>query len=335
MRVAVTGAAGFLGGHLTAELLGAGHQVVGITRAGGPALSSLPGEQRGRYAPVRADARLAARLAPVLAGCDQVVLLAAKVGGVTYLGAHRYDVGRDSARLTAAGLDAALRARRAGRLRRVLLVSSCHVYGKTSLSGAREGDELRRCPPTSYGLHKLAAEMLVRDAHAQHGLPFTIVRPFNCVGLALGGRCDGGGRLLPDLVAGVRRGGPLTILGSGGQTRNYIHARDVARGIRLCLEHDAAIDEDFNLTSGQPTTVLDVARLVWRRLRSDPFRHRSLACAALDLTTNVGCGRKAADLLGFRALVPLDAVVDEVAGASLPPRAAPALERAPHGGTAP
>src|SRR5205823_10479513 len=118
-----------------------------------------------------------------------------------------------------------------------------------------------------------------RAARDQYQLPYTIVRPFNCVGVgeqrALGDVEITSGNVklamshvVPDLVQKVVKGqDPLHLLGDGRQVRHYTYGGDLARGIRLCIEHPAATNEDFNLSTAESTTVLQLAALIWEKLK--------------------------------------------------------------------
>ena len=134
-------------------------------------------------------------------------------------------------------------------------------------------------PHSSYGFQKLAVEYFAHAAWDQYQLPYTIVRPFNCVGIGEG-RALGDvevmsgnvklamSHVVPDLVQKVLMGqDPLHILGDGSQVRHYTYGRDLARGIVIAMEHDAAMNEDFNLSTATSTTVLEVAELIWRKIR--------------------------------------------------------------------
>src|SRR5205085_9470738 len=121
----------------------------------------------------------------------------------------------------------------------------------------------RRSPPprSTYGFQKLATEYFAQGAFEQYGLPFTIIRPFNCIGIgesrALGEHevMSGNVRLamshvVPDLVQKIIKGqNPLHILGSGEQVRHYTYGGDLAKGIRLAIESPEARNEDFNLAT--------------------------------------------------------------------------------------
>ena len=197
---------------------------------------------------------------------------AAMIGGISYFHTHSYDLVANNERIMAASVDAALAAHRNGQLRKVTYMSSSMVYESTDHWPSFEGDELKVPPPvSSYGFQKLAVEYFARAAWDQYELPYTIVRPFNCVGVGEG-RALGDVEILsgnvklamshvvPDLVQKVLLGqDPLHILGDGTQVRHYTYGRDLARGIVIAMGHDAAVNEDFNLSTAISSTVLDVA----------------------------------------------------------------------------
>lgn len=326
MRILVTGAAGFLGGYAVQELLDHGHAVVGLDNYSkyGPVERSYDGHPR--YSFVEADAKDPGLLKELLAECDQMVAAAAMVGGIAYFHELAYDLLAENERITASSFDAALWAWKNRGLKKINVVSSSMVFEGTGVFPTPEGEQWR-CPPprSSYGFQKLACEVFAAAAREQHGLPYTVIRPFNAVGIgerrarSSSETPSGNLRLamshvVPDLVQKALRGqDPLRILGSGRQVRHYTYAGDLARGIRLCVESAAAENEDFNLSTPVPTTVLELARAVWRQVRGDePFRVASDEPYRHDVPTRSPDVEKARRLLGFEALTPLDAVLDEV-----------------------
>jgi UDP-glucose 4-epimerase len=317
-RVLVTGTAGFVASYLVPELLARGYEVVGVDNLSRYGPGSRPAIRHTNFSFVRLDAKRTTSLRPLLAACDHFVALAAMVGGVSYLNRFSYDLFSENTRLSTAAVDAAVWAHHHGRLARITVISSSHVYGETSVRGAREGDERRRCPPTSYGLQKLTFELMAKEAHRQHDLPFTIVRPFNCVGREARGRDHRYGRhVIPDLIRKIRDSrAPLQILGNGRQRRSYIHGSDLARGIASCLNSPHAENEDFNLTSPDRLSVLEIAGLIWRRLRGGALRYRLCDGPTADLQVNVGDGEKAATRLGFQCRMSIDDVLEEMLAAA-------------------
>ncbi len=285
MKILVTGAAGFIGGYLVEELLQAGHEVIGLDNFSkyGSVRQAALGHSSYRF--VQGDAKDVRLLSELMSDVEQVVAGAARIGGISYFHEFAYDLLSENERITAATFDAAIAAHQHGTLKKINIISSSMVYENAQVWPTAEGEQ-RRCPPPSstYGFQKLATEYFAQGAWEQYRLPYTIIRPFNCVGIgerrALSDReiLSGNVRLamshvLPDLILKVLKGqDPLHLLGDGRQVRHYTYGGDLARGIRLCIEKPEAVNEDFNLSTDVSTTVLELAQMIWERLRpSEPF----------------------------------------------------------------
>jgi nucleoside-diphosphate-sugar epimerase len=200
------------------------------------------------------------------------------------------------------------------------------VYECTTEFPSPEGAERRSPPPLStYGFQKLACEYFAQGAKEQYGLPYTIIRPFNCVGTgeqrALSDKEIKSGNVslamshvVPDLVQKVVKGqNPLRILGDGKQVRHYTYGGDLAKGIRVCVEHPAALNDDFNLSTPVGHTVLQVAEEIWNRVNpGQPFRYESDDPYQYDVQLRVPSVEKAKRVLGFEATTPLARILDEV-----------------------
>jgi UDP-glucose 4-epimerase len=327
VKVLVTGAAGFICGYLVSELLAAGHQVVGVDNFSkyGPVRRSYDDHPCYRF--VEGDAKDVELMTELAQDCDQVVAAAAMIGGISYFHAFAYDLLAENERIMAATYDAAIAAHRDGRLGRVTVVSSSMVFESTDVFPTPEGAELTSPPPQStYGFQKLASEFYARGALDQYGLPYTVVRPFNCVGVGerralrdvdvMSGNVKlAMSHVVPDLVLKVLKGqDPLHLLGDGSQVRHYTYGGDLARGIRLAMESDRAINQDFNLSTPASTTVEELANAIWRKVHG-PNRPMTLVHDApfeYDVPRRVPEVRKAKDVLGFEATTTLDAMLDEV-----------------------
>src|SRR6266700_5411510 len=327
MKVLVTGAAGFICGYLVADLLNAGHEVVGVDNFSkyGPVRRSFDTDPRYRL--VEGDAKDAELLTELAAGCDQVVAGAAMIGGISYFHEFAYDLLAENERICAATFDAALTAFRLGRMQKITVLSSSMVFESTAVFPTPEGAQLTSPPPRStYGFQKLATEYFARGAHEQYGLPYTIVRPFNCVGIGerralrdhdvMSGNVKlAMSHVVPDLCQKVLKGqDPLHILGDGSQVRHYTYGGDLARGIRLAMESPHAINEDFNLSTARSTTVRELAEAIWHKVKSDarPLRLVSDPAYEHDVQRRVPDVRKAREVLGFEATTTLDEMLDEV-----------------------
>jgi nucleoside-diphosphate-sugar epimerase len=249
------------------------------------------------------------------------------IGGISYFHTYAYDLLATNERIMAATCDAAIAAHRHGKLTKVTYLSSSMVYESTNHWPSTEGDELTIPPPiSSYGFQKLAVEYWARAAHQQHHLPYTIVRPFNCVGTgearALGETDIMSGNIklamshvVPDLIQKVLKGqDPLHILGDGHQIRHYTYGGDLAQGIATAIEHPAALGQDFNLSTTTSTTVLELAQLIWHKIKGPdtPFRHTTDQPFAHDVAKRIPDVSKAKRLLGFEATTTLDTMLDKV-----------------------
>ena len=327
MKILITGAAGFINGYLIPELLGAGHEVVGVDNFSKYGRLARTFDDHPGYRFVEGDAKDAGLLRDLASDCDQVVAAAAMIGGISYFHEFAYDLLAENERILASTFDAAIDSFRAGRLGRIMVISSSMVYESTSVFPTPEGAQLTSPPPEStYGFQKLASEYFARGAWEQYRLPYTILRPFNCVGIGerralrdadvMSGNVKLAlSHVVPDLVLKALKGqDPLRILGEGNQVRHYTYGGDLARGIRLAMESERAVNEDFNLSIGTSTTVLELAELVWRAVHGPerPFRHVSDPPFEHDVQRRVPDVRKAEAVLGYRATTELPAMLDEV-----------------------
>ncbi|MBA4421743.1 MAG: NAD-dependent epimerase [Syntrophus sp. (in: bacteria)] len=326
MKILVSGSAGFIGGYLVQELLDQGHQVVGIDNFSkyGKVAKSYDDHPNFRF--VEGDAKDLPLIMELIADCDQVVALAAIIGGISLFHELAYDLLAENERIMAATFDAAIWAFREKRLRKINVMSSSMVFESSSTYPTPEGEQLK-CPPplSTYGFQKLACEYFAKGASEQYGLPYTIIRPFNAVGIgekrAVYDRDVYSGNIklamshvVPDLVQKVFKGqDPLHILGEGNQVRHYTYAGDLAKGIRACIESDKAVNEDFNLSTPVSTSVLELARMIWGKIREDkPFQYVCDDPFKYDVQKRVPDVMKAKQVLGFEARTSLSEALDEV-----------------------
>jgi UDP-glucose 4-epimerase len=313
-------------GYLVEDLLRAGHEVVGIDNFSKYGEITRSYDNDARYKFTRGDCKDVDLLKRLLADCDVLVAGAAKIGGISYFHEYAYDLIAENERITAAAFDAAIWARREARLQKILVMSSSMVFESATVFPTPEGAQITSPPPHStYGFQKLACEYFARGAWEQYKLPYTIVRPFNCVGIGEGRALNAPtilsgnvklamSHVLPDIVLKILQDqDPLHILGEGNQVRHYTYGGDVARGIRMALESERALNNDFNISTAKSTNVLELAEMVWKKLKPGrKFRYVSDPPFPYDVQMRVPDVTKAREVLGFEATVGLDAVLDEV-----------------------
>jgi UDP-glucose 4-epimerase len=326
-KVVVTGSAGFIGGYIVEELLSKGYQVVGVDNYSKYGRVKKSYDDHPDYELVVGDVQDVELMTKLLSDADHFIAGAALIGGISYFHTYAYDLLAQNERIIASSVDAAIEAFKAGRLEKVTYMSSSMVFESTDRWPSKEGDERLVPPPlSSYGFQKLAVEYFARAAWDQYKLPYTILRPFNCVGIgesrALGDvEIDSGNvklamsHVVPDLVQKIVKGqNPLHILGAGDQVRHYTYGGDLARGIVLSLDHPAALNNDFNVSTAEGHTVTELAEVIWRKINGPdvPLALTSDAGFEHDVQKRVPDVSKAKELLGFEATTTLDDMLDEV-----------------------
>lgn len=326
MKILVTGSAGFVAGYLVEELLNHDHEVVGIDNFYKYGKTEKSYDNHPKYTFAEGDAKDINLLKELIGDCDQIIACAAIIGGISLFHEYAYDLIAENERIIASTFDAAIWAFREKQLKKINVVSSSMVFENTSTYPTPEGEQLL-CPPplSTYGFQKLSCEYFAKGAWEQYKLPYTIIRPFNCIGIgekrALSDKEILSGNIklamshvVPDLVQKVLRGqDPLHILGKGNQVRHYTYGGDLAKGIRLCVESEKSINDDFNLSTPVSTTVLELAQLIWNKINGDkPFRYISDTPFLYDVQKRIPSVEKAKRILGFEAKTSLAEALDEI-----------------------
>ena len=241
-----------------------------------------------------------------LDGCERVIHLAAIVGGIGNFHKYPHTLLENNHALYNAIFEAAVE----HQPERLTYVSSSMVFENASRFPTREED-LRTTPApwSAYGFSKLAGEVYCRAAQAEHGLRYTICRPFNAYGPGeMPDDEPGIAHMVPDVIKKVLAGQkPLQIFGSGAQTRTLTYVDDIADGIVTATFADAAENEDFNISAGEEMTVAEIARLIWDECGSDPaaFELEHLRSFEVDVQRRWPDVSKAERLLGWKAQVPV------------------------------
>ncbi|MGR3455892.1 NAD-dependent epimerase/dehydratase family protein [Pseudooceanicola sp.] len=290
-NVLVTGGCGFIGRHVAAELIGAGHGVrlydamIEQVHGSDGAAADIPPEA----AVIRGDMRDATRLAEALQDCDAVIHLAAEVG----VGQSMYEIARYVG-ANDLGTAVLLEAIANQPVRRLVVASSMSIYGEGYYAlpsgqlydGARRrkqdlregrwqpagpGGEALEAVPTDetkrpdlasiYALTKYQQEQACLIFGAAYDVPTVALRLFNVFGAgqALSNPYTG---VLANFASRLANGERPTIFEDGQQQRDFVHVRDVARAFRLALEAEEVADETFNIGSGNAYSIEQVASLL-------------------------------------------------------------------------
>ena len=326
-KVLLTGSSGFIGGYVVEELLKRNYSVIGLDNFSKYGKIAKSYDNHPNYQLIEGDVRDVDLMMELVADVDILIAGAAMIGGISYFHTFAYDLLATNERIMASTCDAAINSFKHHHLERVVYISSSMVFESAERWPSKEGDELLIPPPlSSYGFQKLAVEYFARAAHLQHGLPYTICRPFNCVGVGEGRAITdveimsgnvslAMSHVVPDLIQKVIKGqDPLHILGDGKQIRHYTYGGDLAIGIIAAMESEAAINNDFNLSTTISTTVLELAEMIWSKVygadqelrihHDDPFTY--------DVQKRIPDTNKAREILGFEANTPVWDVLDEL-----------------------
>tara|TARA_R110000772_G_scaffold249530_1_gene363787 strand:- start:24715 stop:25719 length:1005 start_codon:yes stop_codon:yes gene_type:complete len=324
-KILITGSEGFVGKYLCEEFLSKGYQVIGVDNFSKYGVVSNDHVRHPNFELFQHDL-LQKPNSKLSLGCesildhhfftaDYIINLAAIIGGIRLFHERAFDLLSHNDRLNANVYELAIRAFKAGNLKKIINVSSSMVFENVESYPSKESD-VDSCPPPSstYGFQKLNTEYYAKGAYEQYGLPYTIIRPFNCVGTGEHDYDTGNSHVLPDLVYKIliEKQNPLKILGSGDQVRCYTHGKDLARGIRLALESEKA-NQVYNLSIDTPTTVIELAEEIWRQVNPNkPFRFESAEPLKYDVQRRVPDTSKAQRELGFTANISLSETVSEV-----------------------
>lgn len=316
-------------GYTIPLLLEQGHEVWGIDNFWKYGEIKRSFESHPKFHFIRGDAKDAALVRKVVFDNKIQIFVAgaAIIGGISMFHKLAYFLISENEKITATAFDTCVEAHQAGFLEKILVISSSMVYECADTWPSKEGD-IKKCPPplSTYGFQKLACEYFAKGAWEQHGLPYTIIRPFNAVGIGeqrasfdsdvfSGNVKLAMSHVVPDLVQKILKGQrPLRILGDGKQKRHYTYAGDLAKGICTAMLDPRALNNDFNISTPVGHTVLELGEAIWKKLLGDdvPFAVASDDPFEYDVQNRVPCVDKAKDILGIECSTSLDVSLDEV-----------------------
>ena len=252
MKILLTGAAGFLGSHLTSKLLDSGHTVIGLDDLSTGSLSNLSSAVESDYFSfVEHDVRI-----PFESEVDAILNFACPASPKNY----QIDPVRTIETNFLGIINMLHLAKKTGA--RILQASTSEVYGDPAVSPQPESYwgnvnpiGIRSC----YDEGKRAAETLCFDYKRQYGVDTRVVRIFNTYGPNM---AVGDGRVVSNFIVQALQGHPITIYGDGSQTRSFCFASDLINGIYKMLIHEKQIDTPINLGNPGEFSMLELAEKV-------------------------------------------------------------------------
>lgn len=300
-RVLVTGGAGTIGAAVVRRLLRDPAYAVRVSDQ-----RSAPQWMREGCEIHQGDLRQLDEARKAIQGCSHVIHLAAIVGTIETV----RTLPQTLIEVNNALYRSVIRAALDQAVERFVYVSSSMVFERATEFPTPEA-HLADCaiPASVYGFSKLMGEVSVKAAHTEHGLPYTICRPFNAYGP---GETVAGEPGAAHLVLDVARKcleidpespAPLPIIGDGTQTRTLTHLKDVADGIVAAMSSPAGLHEDFNISAAEELTVAEIAKVIWEECGLDPkaFALKHLPSYEDDVARRWPDVTKAERMLGWKA----------------------------------
>jgi len=313
MHWLITGGSGFIGSHLSEALIDRGNRVTVIDDLSTGSVRNLTAVRSHPKFRLVVDSVVNARAVNELVDeADIVVHLAAAVGVKLIVESPVRTI-----EVNVHGTEVVLNAA-AKKGRRVVIASTSEVYGKSQQIPFGEDHDLVLGPSTkgrwSYAASKLIDEFLALAYWKERKLPTTVVRFFNTVGPRQTGRY---GMVIPTFVQQALSGQPITVYGTGEQSRCFCHVTDVIKGVQDLALEDRAIGEVFNLGGAEEISVLALAERVKlltasqstiRRLSYDEAYEQGFE----DMMRRVPDTTKANRLVGFQPRHTLDDIIRDV-----------------------
>ena len=313
MRYLITGGAGFIGSHLSEVLLERGENVFVLDDLSTGSVENIRHlKANGRFHYVFDSILNKHLLAELVDESDVVIHLAAAVG-VRLIVEHPVRTLETNIHGTQSVLDAASKKRKL-----VFIASTSEVYGKSDKVPFHEDADLVLGPTTksrwSYAASKALDEFLALSYWKERKQPVKIARFFNTVGPRQTGRY---GMVLPNFVRQALAGEPITVYGSGKQSRCFCDVRDSVESLIRLLATDQSIGEVVNIGTDQEVTIEQLAHLVKERTESNspvtfvPY-DQAYEPGFEDMPRRVPSLTKLEKLTGFRPAIPLVEIVDRV-----------------------
>src|SRR3954452_23387799 len=303
-RVLVTGGAGTIGAAVVRRLLRDPDWEVRVSDQRTP-----PQWMRESCEVHTGDLRVLDEARAATDGCSRVIHLAAIVGGIANFHKLPYTLTEVNAGL----YNGVVRAALDHHVERFVYVSSSMVFERATQYPTTE-EHIWDCPTprSAYGFSKLTGEFYVRAAHDEHGLAYTICRPFNAYGPGEMPEDEPGiAHAVPDLIRKCLQlppGAPLPIFGDGTHTRTLTHIDDIADGIVTAMGSPAGLNEDFNISAGDERTVAELAEIIWRACGrpAEELALEQLPTFQVDVVRRWPDVSKAKRLLGWEARIGIE-----------------------------
>lgn len=292
--VLVTGAGGFIGGHLVEALVAKGCRVNALVSYNSASsqgtLDQLPAEVMANVSLFRGDLRDRGTVVRAMTGADAVFHLAALAGVL-----HSFDSPESYVGTNISGTLNILEEAKRLSLERVLITSSSAVYGRPKYLPVDELHPVEAATP--YAATKIAADRIAESYYRSFELPVTIVRPFNTYGPRQSTRA-----IIPSIIEQLFTGHDIIKAGNISPTRDMVFVDDTVHGFLEIAQSQVAIGEEINLASGVETSIGSIIETLISIINPsacieiDPLRQRK----SNGSDRLYGCSKKLSELCGWK-----------------------------------
>lgn len=315
MRVLITGGAGFIGSHLSEEMLGMGHKVDILDDLSTGRMENIAHLEQNRNFEFIIGTILNESLVDKLVErCDVIFHLAAAVG-VELIVKKPMESLTTNIRGSELVLEMAHRYHK-----KILITSTSEIYGKNVNGPLKESDDRILGSPLKtrwgYSTAKAVDEMLAYVYWKEKGVPSVIVRLFNTVGPRQTGAY---GMVMPRFIEQALKNQPITIFGTGKQTRCFIHVKDVIKALIKLIQEQRALGEVFNIGSKEEISIENLAREIIRATKSKsrieyiPYE-KAYEEGFEDMQRRVPDTEKIRKLIGFEPTYTLPQIIEDIIG---------------------
>jgi len=313
MKALITGGAGFIGSHLTDEFINSKHQVIALDNLSTGKLQNVAHLENNPDFELVVGTVLNENLVDKLVEkCDVIFHLAAAVG-VELIVKEPLESLTTNIKGSEIVLEMANRYHK-----KILITSSSEIYGKNVNGPLKEDDDRILGSPLkvrwSYSTAKAVDEMLAYVYWKEKKVPSIIVRLFNTVGPRQTGAY---GMVMPRFISQALKNEPITVYGTGKQSRCFVHVKDVVKALTKLIEEPKAVGEVFNIGSQEEITIEQLAKEIVKITKSNskiefiPYE-KAYEEGFEDMQRRVPDITKINNLIGFRPTYALPEIIEDI-----------------------
>ncbi len=313
MKALITGGAGFIGSHLADEFINSGHQVIALDNLSTGKLQNVAHLENNPDFELVVGTVLNENLVDKLVEkCDVIFHLAAAVG-VELIVKEPLESLTTNIKGSEIVLEMANRYHK-----KILITSSSEIYGKNVNGPLKENDDRILGSPLkvrwSYSTAKAVDEMLAYVYWKEKKVPSIIVRLFNTVGPRQTGAY---GMVMPRFISQALKNEPITVFGTGKQSRCFVHVKDVVKALTKLIEEPKAVGEVFNIGSQEEITIEQLAKEIIKitnsksRIEYIPYE-KAYEEGFEDMQRRVPEIAKINKLIGFKPTCALREIIEDI-----------------------